>query len=92
MSCLDHYLVGIIPCPLYGKGPHQWKFQPDLLCSPDFELQLDMLLQTFNVKDPVNEWERLKLGIQALSQHFVQFWQKQVSLELHGLCQTLLYQ
>ena len=71
MSCLGHYLVGIMPHPSYGTGPCQWKFQPDLLCSPDFELQLDLLLQSFNVKDPVNNWERLKLGIQSLSQLFV---------------------
>ena len=76
MSCSDHYLVGITPCSDFGRGPRQWKFQPDLLCSPDFALQLDLLLQTFNKKDLVNDWERIKLEIQQMSQCFVQFCQK----------------
>ena len=44
MSCSDHYLVGITPCPDLERGHRQWKFQPDLLCNPDFTLQLDLLL------------------------------------------------
>ncbi len=69
-------MVGLyIPKP-EDVGPNHWKFPNDLLNDKTFKQQIDLILDNFSDKSPLNSWDEIKLKIQNLAQKATCFRQK----------------
>ncbi len=87
----DHYMVGLyVPKPT-DQGPRQWRFPDDLLYDENFYQQIDLILDNYNPKSPLNSWDEIKLKIQHMAQKAIHFRQSQAWSELKALKKSLKY-
>ncbi len=48
----DHYAVCSCELPQYTSGPRMWKFLSDLLSNESFNLQVNIICENFDLKNP----------------------------------------